>query len=189
MKTAPRIFIFAAALGLTASVPPAQAQVTGTVENAWVDPGATVTVGLTLDSLTAVHGINGELSFDPAVLSNPQVTLGAGAPGYIVRGNETAPGTFRFILYDPDPEAAMSTLLPVIEFSFSANPDITSDTPTVLTFSMEAAANIPDLGQTDVISIGQGGPGGAPPPQTVTFNGFSIIVVKENRARDWSLYD
>ena len=148
-----------------------------------------------LASDQTVDGLNGELTFNPAVLTNPRVAPAAGATGYTAAGNQTTAGTFRFLLFKDPPDASLNLAQPVIDFLFDVVAGYTLATDTQVNFTLAAAAHRVPGNPPNVISIGRGGPGGNPPPKTVAFQSFTvrvnyvptptITVTKPKRGEQW----
>lgn len=167
---------------------PAAAQVTGSAPDISIDTGASGTTSFSLAVTDAgrIDGINGEITYDGALLGNPVVAVAPGQPaGYVAEGNELADGVYRFVLYQNPPGDPLDTSVPVMTFSFDAEPGLIGP-PQIATvdftvmnplpdplnplLNMPAAARIVPGPPDTVISVGIGG------GQAVTFESFDITV-------------
>ncbi len=164
------------------------ADVIGAVDNAEGGSFDSVVARMTLNAGDRVDGINGELTFDPDLLSDPSVNASEpGASGFTADGHLVSPGVFRFILYKDPADASLSLADPVLEFEFTLNDADQKFVSTNLQFTAAAAGRIISTPQRfDVVSIAIGGPGGDPPPEIVTFGPFMIEI--RSAARDWRFY-
>lgn len=162
-----------------AAITPASAHVTGTVPSGVLMSGEGGTYSLMLTSELALGAINGELTYDPALLTAPSVAAGAGAAGFTAMGHEMTPGVFRFVLYNEDPEAVLSLASPVLDFSLTAASGIEYAAVAGVDFTIKAAAYL-EPGSGNAISVGVGGPLGNPAPEEVDFQSFEILVTRFN---------
>ncbi len=176
---------FAAALAcvLGLGLPTAQAQVNAITDDAVVFAGKRAISTMNFGSSSIIDGINGELTYDTTLLSNPRVS----SFDLIAVGNETSPGTFKFVAYE-DPIQS-KTSQPQVFFVFDAVDPLPGDmsAQTVIAFNSTAAAKVSGDG-TSAISIGVGGPGGTPPAETVTFGSFTVFL-RPSSVREWNMYE
>ena len=170
---------------------PARGNVVGTADPAVRNPDASRSAPMRLTAAQTIDGIGGELTFDPALLANPRVEPAAGAAGYSADGYETAPGTFRFIVYRDPPDAAMGLGDPVVDFVFDVPSEPRTTTQAQVHFTSAAAAHAGAGDPATVLSIGVGGPGGTPPPETVAFQDFDMDVTASRAGArpSWRLYE
>jgi hypothetical protein len=130
-----------------------------------------------------IAGINGQMNFDPALFSAPELQVGPGALGFIGLGNESAPGKFRFVLY-ADPTQLVGQLTPVLYVKLTASGSLPADGQSTITF-----LNGP-IGSGDPDKAGESAASSA---EGVSLAGvqFSEIVVAldQSAAGDWLLYE
>ena len=106
-----------------------------------VSPDMVIDLPLKLDSpASVVAGVNGELVFDTALFSNPQIMQGPGAPSFIVMGNEYTPGHYKFVAY-ADPTRTMALGSPVLYIRLQAAHQFEHSTISTLTYPMAAASD------------------------------------------------
>lgn len=153
--------------------------VTGTVPSGTLMSTQQGTYSLSLVSDTDLGAINGELTYDPALLTSPSVVTGAGAAGFTAMGNELSAGVYRFVLYNDDPGAVLNLASPVLDFSFAGVAGLDYADIAEVNFTIEAAAYL-DSGSGNAISVGQGGPGGTPAAALVDFQPFELLVTRFN---------
>ncbi len=155
------------------------ADVTNDTYTALTKIGETLSLRFTLTSTNGVAGINGEVNYDPAVFSSPQVVEDIGMNGFTVLGNEMEPGKFRFVAYsNPVTEAALVSPFdpaesqPVLTFEFNvANDTGLQGTQEMITFDNAISA----ASTTDGVSIGvDGGSGGL--GETVNFDAYTVNI-------------
>ena len=115
-------------------------------------PGAVVIVPFELDSLGNEASISFSFNFDPTKLSNPQVTLGNGAPAGAVLGVNTN-------------EAGLGRVGVLVD---STN-TYTAGTQRVINVSFNVAANAP-IGLTPITF------GGSPTVQSVSSSGGTLLA-------------
>ena len=71
------------------------------VEDVKGAPGATVSTELNCTAAADMSGINFTITYDPAILTNPQVTLGDVAEGFTLDQNVPTAGELRAVIYPP----------------------------------------------------------------------------------------
>lgn len=94
---------------------------------------------LDADSDEAVAGLNGEISWDPALFSDPVVQRGSGALGFTLLSNQNDTGKLRFVLY-ADPTASLNLDAPVLYFSLRVADPVTQGQQATISYSIGAAA-------------------------------------------------
>ncbi len=138
--------------------------------------GAPLLISLDVDATEAeaVAGINGRLTYDPAIFHNPAIGLQVGAAGFTALGNEVAPGDFRFVIY-ANPTATMNLNLPVAEFNIDVDPLAPFNTTQTLSFDTSAA------GSPEGQSFAAQG-------KSVSFADF-VVNINANAAEAWAVYE
>jgi hypothetical protein len=137
-----------------------------------VNPGADAYFFLSVDASTAVAGFNGQLNYDSTKFSNPRIETSGGSYGFIVAGNEIAPGQFRFVLY-ANPTQTVRTWAPLFLVTLKAASNLASGSSSVATFSLMAASDAAGVSLTNV-----------------TFGNITLKTVDtRNAASEWPLYD
>jgi len=139
--------------------------------------GQTGSFSVTLTSPNPVHGINGRMIFDPAMMPDVVLSLNASQLGFKFAQNSPAPGEICFVLYKIPADAALPLPNPVVDLSFTAPADLLGSAYASIEFESDAAARIMPLPDDDVVSVGMGGPGGTPPARTVNFGSFTIPII------------
>lgn len=157
----------------------ATSEVTGVTFPGYFDAGRISGTSMVLISPDSVDGINGEMTFDPALFSNPLVLVDTGSPGYTALGNQTAPGVFRFILYKNPADTSLDLTKPVIEFVLTPIAVLHHSTQSTVNFTMSAAARVVP---------GTGGASTAVSITPTTFQPFTIFI-GGSKAKDWVLYE
>ena len=117
----------------------AAAVVTSTSIRKPVSRNMEVVFDLKLNSAQSVSGVNGEMRYDSRYLSQPRVSAGAGASGFIVIGNEVEPGRFRFVAYK-SPTANMDLSKPILIFALRTGNERPSGNTTKITYTISAAS-------------------------------------------------
>ena len=179
--------LLAAAL---AGVSGALAFVTAAANSVAVVHGGTGTALLSVDASGTIDGLNGRLGFDPAMLTDFDVSPGPGAEGFTALGNTPSDGVFRFVLCDPTGARHLDLTQPVLRFAFRVptTAPAPASTTVVFTSSVSAAARIVSSEPPSVLSVGLGGPGGSPAPEPVVFQSFQVTI-GQNGARNWLGYE
>lgn len=134
-----RKLILAITLLLIAVTAWAAAIVTSTAIRKPVSRNSDISFDLKLNSAQSVAGVNGEMRYDSRYLSQPRVVAGAGASGFIVLGNETEPGSFRFVAYK-SPTANMDLSKPVLVFTLRCGNERPAGNTTKITYTTSAAS-------------------------------------------------
>jgi hypothetical protein len=135
-----------------------------------------------------VHALNGEITYDAALLENFSVEAGPGAEGFTVLGHEPSPGTFRFLAFDPAEDTPLLLDSTVLRFSFDAVAGVTGSKTTYVDFSVCAAARVVEGPPEQCVSIAIGGPSRDPKPESVQFHSFSVVINGDAQAREWDEY-
>ncbi len=130
-----------------------------------------------LASSNNADGINGEIQFDQNQLSNPNVTPGLGATGYVAQGYEYLPGRYRFVLYPDPPNVSLNLAQPVINFTFEPNPNLVGSARGTVKMLFGEAARAMISPPNSVISVRIGGPSATPPAANVTLADFSYSIM------------
>lgn len=117
----------------------AAAVVTSTSIRKPVSRNMEVSFELKLSSAQSVAGVNGEMRYDSRYLSQPRVSAGTGASGFIVIGNEVEPGRFRFVAYK-SPTANMDLSKPALIFNLRTGNERPSGNTTKITYTISAAS-------------------------------------------------
>lgn len=155
------------------------ANVTGITVNGYFQSGKREDTAMILISSERVDGLNGEMTYDPNLFSNPIVTTSSGSVGYTALGNEVSPGVFRFVLYKNPANQPLALENAVLSFSLEAKADLVNSTMSTVNFTMAASARVvsnPD-GSSSAVSV-----------QPTTFQSFTIFVNGAS-AKDWQLYE
>ncbi len=95
--------------------------------------------GLNLQTTDAVAAVQGQINYNPAILSNPRVSAAEGAPGFIALGNQIQPGKYNFVVY-ANPTQSMLTWVTEVWFVFDTATVIPPGTVSVVTYELEAAS-------------------------------------------------
>ena len=138
-------------------------------------PGQQVSFSLDVSATVAVAGINGELTYDSTVLSNPEIQRGLGALGFNVLGNPVAPGQFNFVVY-ADPTANLNLTRPIAFFVFDISDQAVGETSTIVTYEMEAAGSAEGISLTNDDN------------SDIQF-GNVTIEIGGNAVEDWMIYE
>ena len=133
-----RTLLIVGVLGASALSARAQSTVVGDAVHATAVAGYDIMFALTVTSPEDVAGLNGEITYDTTYLSNPAVSLGAGAAGFTALGNEMTPGVFRFVLY-ADPTQAIQQSLAALQFSIHVADTVPQGHDEVLNYTIQAA--------------------------------------------------
>jgi len=165
---------------------PAAADVLGEAADFPVRRGQPAEAFLRLVSSGRVDGLNGEISYDPALLLNPRVAAGPGAAGFTALGHEVEPGRYRFVLFNPEADAPLNVALPVLRFQFDTPFSNTVSRAVEVRFADQgparaAAARVVEGADPSVISVGVTG------GENVSFLPFTITIGGNAVAR-WEWY-
>lgn len=126
-------------------------------------------IPLQLNSGQAVAGVQGQINFDPAIFSNPQVAAGPGASGFTVMGNLVAAGQYRFIAYS-NPTKPLLLGVGALEFRLNTASTLPLTGSRTITYTLEAASTT----------------GG----QSLTGDFANVSVIfRKNHANNWMLYE
>jgi hypothetical protein len=174
-----RSMAFGALVAIALANFPALAEVTAVTFDGFMKSGKGGNVWMMVASPDSVDGLNGEMSFDTNLFSNPAVFADVGSPGFTALGNEVSPGLFRFILYKNPANQNLSQADPVLRFSLFAKPGLLSSTSSQVTFTMAASARV---------VVGDGGATSAVSVQPTTFEPFTIFIGGAS-AKNWELYE
>lgn len=133
--------------------------------------GEYLIIPLKLISPQMVGGINGELTYDPTLFSNPTIISGNGSNiGMIALGNQVSAGHFKFVVYSDKANVAFDINQPVAFFQVKVAPTVSQSQIAKLTFQTVGACDIAanTLGAS-----------------------FAAINVKllSNGVNDWALYE
>lgn len=165
-----------------------RAQVTLFTQPMHVPSGKTGGSLIRIESAEPVDAINGEITFNSALLSNPQLYPIDPISDFTLLTNLVSPGVFRFVLYRNPVTVPIPQNDSVLVLGLTAAPGLTNSVESPVVYSIKAAARIDPNDPTSAISIGIGGPGGNPPAQNVDFQTFSVFI-GGSEVRDWALYN
>lgn len=125
--------------------------------------GATVTLPVTLQAMGTELAVSGSLEFDPAVFSNPQLSLGANAASATLTQNlgEVSQGRVGFLLGLPfgSPFAPGSAEILTLQLDVASNaplgayPIALTDTPTIREITDELAESLTASWQAGTVTI------------------------------------
>ncbi|MCL5271372.1 MAG: hypothetical protein M1457_12665 [bacterium] len=134
--------------------------------------GLPVEIPFQISADSEVAGINGQLNFDIAFFSNPQIILDDASYGFIALGNESQPGQFKFVIY-ADPTQTVRLNAPLVKFRLDVVGPVTTRQLSTITYTLAAA----------------GDPQGVSLPAVQLADSYVDLTTANTSAHDWQLYE
>jgi len=145
------------------------AAVSGQAVTVSARPGSQFYIPLILTADEAVAGVNGELTYDAAKFSAPELSASSYASGFVTLGNSPQPGKFRFVIY-ADPTALLTLGPPLIYVRLTAANVAPSQPSETISYTIAAASS------PEGVSL-----------SSVTFNDVTVQML-ETGVKNWAIY-
>lgn len=148
-----------------------------------VEKGQWLTVDVKAPLSKPTNGVNGEIRYNPDLITDLQVELGAGAPGFVCRTRKVAEGRLRFLVYDSEGVKALNHSKAILKLKMKAAADIVEDNVmTNVYFTGEAAARL-KTSPAGVVSIEH-----TSPAEDLVFPVIVIRIAEDAAVGGWEKY-